>query len=142
MVAVKKYQAVARRDGRFWLVDVEGVGLTQGRNLQDARDMAADLVETMTGKPGDINFIVDLPAPLAAGLGKAKADIRQAEQALQQAAEEVRRVAAALRTTQGLTGKDVAFVLEVSEQRASQLLSTSKVRPKEPVRKTRLSKAS
>ena len=33
MVAVKKYQAVARRDGRFWLVDVEGVGLTQGRNL-------------------------------------------------------------------------------------------------------------
>lgn len=142
MVAVKTYQAVARREGRFWLVDVEGVGLTQGRNLQDARDMAADLVETMTGKPGDINFIVDLPAPLAAGLGKAKADIRQAEQDLQHAAEEVRRVAAALRATQGLTGKDVAFVLDVSEQRASQLLRTSKSVPKKTVRKTRLSKAS
>ena len=38
----------------------------------------------MTGKPGDINFTVDLPAALAVGLGKAKADIRQAEQALQQ----------------------------------------------------------
>ena len=142
MVAVKTYQAVARREGRFWLVDVEGVGLTQGRNLQDARDMAADLVETMTGKPGDVNFVVDLPAPLAAGLGKAKADIRQAEQALQQAAEEVRRVAAALRTTEGLTGKDVAFVLEVSEQRASQLLSSSKPVAKKAVRSKRLSKAS
>lgn len=142
MVEVKTYQAVARREGRFWLVDVEGVGLTQGRNLQDARDMAADLVETMTGKPGDINFIVDLPASLAAGLGKAKADIRQAEQDLQQAAEEVRRVAAALRTTQGLTGKDVAFVLEVSEQRASQLLRTSKPVAKKAVRNNRLSRAS
>ena len=130
---MKTYQAVARREGRYWLVDVQGVGLTQGRNLHDARDMAADLVETMTGKPGDVNFVVDLPAPLTAGLGKAKANIRKAEQALQQAAEEVRSIAAALRSTQGLTGKDVAFVLDVSEQRASQLLKTSKPVPKKSV---------
>jgi len=32
-------------------------------DLCDARDMAADLSESMTGKAGDINFIVDLPGP-------------------------------------------------------------------------------
>jgi len=38
---------------------------------------------------------------------------------LQRAADEVRRVAAGLRTTRGLTGKDVALVLEVTEQRVA-----------------------
>jgi len=61
-------------------------------DLCDARDMAADLSESMTGK---------------------------AEQALRRAADEVRRVSAGLRTTRGLTGKDVALVLEVTEQRVA-----------------------
>ena len=38
------YRAVATREGRWWAVDVEGVGHTQGRDLGEARRMAADLV--------------------------------------------------------------------------------------------------
>lgn len=44
VAAVSRYEAVARQDGRYWVVDVEGVGVTQGRNLGEAREMAADLV--------------------------------------------------------------------------------------------------
>ena len=44
-------RAVATREGRWWAVDVEGVGHTQGRDLGEARRMAADLVSIMRGVP-------------------------------------------------------------------------------------------
>ena len=67
---------VARREGRFWLVDLEGVGRTQGRNLQDA--MSAELIVTMTGRPVDVNFVVELLSPLTRGPGGARQGRRRA----------------------------------------------------------------
>jgi hypothetical protein len=51
MASLNTYRAVATREGRWWAVDVEGVGHTQGRDLGDARRMAADLVSIMRGVP-------------------------------------------------------------------------------------------
>ena len=53
MASLNTYRAVATREGRWWAVDVEGVGLTQGRDLGDALRMATDLVSLMRGVPED-----------------------------------------------------------------------------------------
>ena len=51
MASLNTYRAVAKREGRWWAVDVEGVGHTQGRDRGEARRMAADLVSIMRGIP-------------------------------------------------------------------------------------------
>ena len=51
MASLNTYRAVATREGGWWAVDVEGVGHTQGRDLGEARRMAADLVSIMRGVP-------------------------------------------------------------------------------------------
>lgn len=45
------YTATARRQDRWWIVDVDGVGVTQGRDMADAKAMAADLIAAMTETP-------------------------------------------------------------------------------------------
>lgn len=60
MASLNTYRAVATREGRWWAVNVEGVGHTQGRNQGEARRMAADLVSIMRGVPEEsieINLI-------------------------------------------------------------------------------------
>ena len=47
--------ATAVREGRFWVVHVPGVGVTQGRSVREARALAADLVEAMTGTAEDVD---------------------------------------------------------------------------------------
>ena len=57
MASLNTYRAEATREGRWWAVDVEGVGHTQGRDLVEARRMAADLVSIMRGVPEESNEI-------------------------------------------------------------------------------------
>lgn len=57
------YTATARREGRWWVVEVDGLGTTQGRNVTEAKDMAADLVSAMTDTAvedvvTDISFVI------------------------------------------------------------------------------------
>ena len=51
--AVKTYRATARRDDNWWVVDVDGVGTTQGHSTAEAQRMAADLVAIMKDIPLD-----------------------------------------------------------------------------------------
>lgn len=44
---MKTYRATATREGRWWVVDVPGIGVTQGRTTREAERMAADLVAVM-----------------------------------------------------------------------------------------------
>jgi hypothetical protein len=43
------YTAHATKEARWWIVRVDGVGVTQAKNFLEAHAMAKDLVETMTG---------------------------------------------------------------------------------------------
>lgn len=121
------YHATARRDGRYWLVNVDGVGVTQGRNLADASEMAQDLVVALLGAdPSEVSVIleVELPEGLGARAEAARRVVAEAAEAQQRAAEASRAVVRALREVAGFSGKDVAALLGVSEQRVSQLLAT------------------
>ena len=119
-----RFHATARREGRWWVVDVDGVGVTQGRNLTQARSMAIDLIVAMRNLSEDdvtVTLTVDLPGTMAAQVEEAKRRTAEAARAQTAAAAAIREVAVRLHTEAGLTGRDAALVLGVSEQRVSQL---------------------
>jgi hypothetical protein len=94
MAAVNTYKATATREGRWWVVEVDGIGVTQGRTVTEAEEMARDLVAVM----------LDVPA------------VHDAAAAQTRAAALSRRTVAVLKEA-GLTGKDAARILGISPQR-------------------------
>ena len=120
------YTAVASREGRWWFVEVDGVGATQARNLTGAREMATDLIAITQNLPPDqieVEVRAVLEADLAEEIAKARAAIREVEELQQSVAQASRTVVRKLVNTAGLTGRDAAIVLGVSPQRVSQLLA-------------------
>lgn len=121
---MKTYTATATREGHWWVVDVPGVGVTQGRTTREAERMAVDLVAVMSGVPIDgVSVTVEfrLVGALADEVRSAKQAQSDAEKAQRRAADlsraAVRQVLAA-----GLSKQDAARVLGLSAQRISQLV--------------------
>lgn len=48
-----RYHATVELDGRFWFVQVEGVGATQARHLRELDSMVTDLVQIKAGSSED-----------------------------------------------------------------------------------------
>ncbi|OLR94946.1 sigma-70 family RNA polymerase sigma factor [Actinokineospora bangkokensis] len=117
------YTATAVREDPFWVVQVDGVGTTQGRTAAEARRMAFDLVRVMTGVDAP-EVVVDF-AVSGIHLGEVR-DVRttvaDAARAQERAASRSRSLARRLREA-GLTGRDIAEILGVSPQRVSQLIA-------------------
>lgn len=113
------YRTVATREGRWWVLDVAGVGVTQSRTLADAAPWASGLVEAVTGIS---NAAIDLH--LAGGLDSEVAEAREAaataQTAVDKAAARSREVVEKL-LAQRMTHADAAALLGVSRQRISQL---------------------
>ncbi len=105
------------------MVEVAGVGVTQGRTTREAERMAADLVAItldVSAEEVSVDITFQLGGDLAAEVEHVKQAQREAERAQEQAADKsravVRRVLAA-----GLSKQDAARILGVSAQRISQL---------------------
>ena len=47
MAPVSTYTATAHREGDWWVIDVEGVGVTQAKRLDQVEGMARDMVALM-----------------------------------------------------------------------------------------------
>lgn len=108
----------------MWVVEVDGVGVTQARSLPEAQTMAADLITVMTDielTATEVQLEIDLPNGLTGTVQNARQETSAAEEAQRKAAALLRDTAARLRQDAGLSGRDTAFVLGVSEQRVSQL---------------------
>ncbi|MGC7093603.1 hypothetical protein ACPZ19_02950 [Amycolatopsis lurida] len=123
---MKTYRATAHREEKWWVVEVEGVGATQGRSTAEAQRMAADLVEMMEElAPGEFTVSIDfdIPGPLGEDVRRAKEATREADLAQRKAAERTREVVHRLLNS-GLSKQDVAKVLHVSPQRVSQLVKS------------------
>jgi len=113
--------AKATREGRFWVVDVPGVGVTQGRTVREARVMAADLVEVMTGQVEDVEVRFELPDDVRDAVELARRTNAEAVRLTAVAAEGYRQAVRELVVGKGLSKADVAALLEVSPQRVHQL---------------------
>ena len=118
---MKDYTATATREGKWWVIDVPGVGVTQARNLAEGHAMVNDLIEVMTGEaPASASIVVDVKGVKVVRAKSAQRRIAKAEQELMKASREVRDVVHQLRAA-GLTQDDTAIALGVSRQRVQQL---------------------
>lgn len=110
------------REGRFWVVDVPGVGVTQGRSVREARVMAADLVQAMTRQAEDVDVRFELPDNVPVAVDQARAATAEAKRLASVAADEYRQAVRNLVVDRGMSKADVAALLQVSQQRVSQLV--------------------
>ena len=121
------YSVNVRRGDRYWLVEVPAIGrTTQARNLREVEPMARDLIAVMTDAeidPADVELEVNVAVPEEAAVHWRQSAELHAESARlrAQAAAEAGAAARHLRQL-GLTVRDIGAVLDVSYQRADQLL--------------------
>lgn len=119
--------ATLSRDGRFWLVYVPEIKqYTQARSVREAPDMARDLTAVYLDIPiEDVEFTgltIELPDDVRNDIDHA-AELRDAAaKANQESAAAVRAAAHKLRNN-GLTVRDIGAALDVSYQRAHQLIN-------------------
>jgi DNA-directed RNA polymerase specialized sigma subunit len=124
MAPVTTYTVRAKRWKHGWELHIDGIGVTQSRNLSGAEQMVRDYIETLTDHDTGDDAVVIQPE-VGGGLDQAadaaRKAIAEAEQALRAAAARSRQVARQLKQ-EGLSGRDIAAILHVSAQRVSQLL--------------------
>jgi hypothetical protein len=124
MVAVRAtYTVVAKRRRHGWELHIEGLGVTQSRNLADAEAMARDYIALDLDVPDD-SFDVRVMPEVGDGIDelikRTRGEIADAARAQSRAAESSRALVQKLKLL-GLSGKDTALVLGVTPQRVSQL---------------------
>jgi len=120
------YTADAVRDGRWWPPTVDGVGATQSRSLKDAPDAVRGLVSAMQdADPSTVEVTIhpQIGTDLLEHVEAARESVVRAARLQADAAAQSRAAARELLSI-GLTGKDIATILDVSPQRVSQLLAS------------------
>lgn len=120
------YEVTAERDGRFWLVHVPAIErYTQARNIPEIEPMARSLINAMTDEPEasvDLSIEIKVPAAVIEHRNRSRELFAQAAASNAEAALEARLAAQALKDA-GLTVRDIGKYLDVSFQRAQQLVS-------------------
>ena len=123
---MKTYDVNVERDGKFWLITIPELdGATQGRTLQEVPEMAKDYISLVTEEPEDsfeLNVTVTLPPAARQHWEKALILRRRELESRAESAAESRAAARALKE-QGLTLRDIGAALDVSYQRAHQLVA-------------------
>lgn len=127
MVAVTAtYTAAAAREGRWWVITVDGIGVTQARSLREAPAMARGLVSAVLDvdeRDVAVQVTPDLDASLLEQVRAARRRVSDLERQQAETAAASRQAAKAL-IDAGLSGADAATVLGVSPQRVSQLIAS------------------
>lgn len=122
------YQVVVRREGKWWMVHVPALdALTQARRLGEAEQMARSLIALTLDVAVD-SFTIDMELEavedikVTERLEQLRADRAAAEIAEEKVRAEVRTLARDL-ADRGVTVRDIGTVLDVSFQRAQQLVA-------------------
>jgi hypothetical protein len=122
---MQTYRVDVERDGRFWLLRVPDVGVTQARHLREVEVMARDLIAVVTDHDPttfELDVHVEVPAATRRHLQRAERLRDQARDSQSKAAAELRAAAHELART-GMPLRDIGQLLGVSYQRAHQLVS-------------------
>lgn len=119
--AMTTYTATVNRDGRFWLITVKGVGVTQARRLGEAEKMARSLISVsreIDGESFDVTVDIDVSRVVTEAV-KARAQLKLAAEA----ADRLTRQAARELAAEHVPVRDIGTALGISYQRAHQLVS-------------------
>ncbi|BDZ42159.1 hypothetical protein GCM10025865_14580 [Paraoerskovia sediminicola] len=122
-----KYEARVTHEDGWWMIRVDGVGVTQARRLSEARTMVREFIAVSTDdlEPEDVDVTVEVMVE-AVDILQAVASIRaEREEAARLEADAAARAKALARqlSDAGLSLRDVGAALGVSHQRAHQLVS-------------------
>lgn len=128
------YEATARRDGRWWLVEVPELDTVgQARNTAEIEDVAREVIGLFLDvEPDtfDVNVSIEIPENARAAWEESKKREAAARTESEAAAALARRAIATLRED-GLTFRDAGAVLGLSPQRVQQLAADITVRGKD-----------
>jgi predicted transcriptional regulator len=124
------YAVLAKRWKRGWELHIDGLGVTQSKTLNDAEAIARDFIMLDTGADlgsFSVEIIPEVGGVLDEETRAARQAVRSADVAQRAAAGMSRDIARKLKKA-GLSGREIAVVLEVSPQRVSQLLNSEESR--------------
>lgn len=120
------YAVTARRWARGWELHIADVGVTQSPTLAGAEKMVREYIalafDLDTEDGFDVRITPEVDAEIARELADARQAAKDAEAAQRAAATRWREVARRLHRG-GMSGNDIARVLDVSKQRVSQLIN-------------------
>lgn len=120
-----RFDAVAVREGRWWIIRVAGLdAVTQARRVREIDDMAVGLVAALLDlDEKDIEVVVTIELPAAAlGAWNEASFLHDTALAAEHTAAALRRSAVRdLIADQGLTQAETAHLLKISPQRVQQL---------------------
>ena len=118
------YAARAWREDSLWVVDVDGVGVTQATTLSKVEHMARALVADLLGAPYEsvaVTVEVELPDSISSRVDAARETAARAAALTTEAAELQREVVQRLSADEHLSGQDIAVILKVTPARVSQI---------------------
>ena len=127
----ERYEVTVIRVGKWWMIEVPALGddgVTQARRLGEAELMARELIAVSTGKPlADITVVAHVKLdPEGSDLAERAQQIkRERERAakVEAAAVESARALAHEMAAASVPVRDIGQLLNVSFQRASQLVN-------------------
>ncbi|MDR0594212.1 MAG: hypothetical protein LBG60_13370 [Bifidobacteriaceae bacterium] len=124
----RSYRARARKDGRFWLVEISALDITgQARSLREveevAREVAALVLDTDPAAIG-VDVEIELPTDLAAAWARTRSEMAAVRQAQADAARQSRDVVTALRSA-GYTYAEAGAALGLSPQRVQKIAAST-----------------
>lgn len=124
---MNSYEVRARRDGKWWMVEIPALnGLTQARRFNEVERMARDFIAVTQDIPIE-SVLVDISVAKIAGinveqrLAKIRKNRRAANELEQAALAETEQLAKEL-AAHDLTVREIGEVLDISFQRAHQLI--------------------
>jgi hypothetical protein len=122
----KTYMVEARRWEHGWELHVDGVGVTQTKSLHSAPRVAREYISLVENINDESTIDVEIRPEIGRALSDEVAVARKAVRDLfdrQREAAALSRAAAKNLAESGLSGADIAVVLDLSPQRVSQLLN-------------------
>jgi predicted RNase H-like HicB family nuclease len=126
MVEMRTFEAVARRSGGWWAIEVPelpGV-FTQARRIDGAAAMAREAIALFLDVPTadlEVRLRPELPDELRGSVDAARTQRDQAERPQREASTALRSSARQL-AAEGLTTRDIGALLGLTHQRIAQLL--------------------
>jgi hypothetical protein len=126
---MSRHTVRAERDGKYWVIWIDGVIRTQAKREREIELMARDWLSLMNDDrdPESFELFVEVAMPEAAQahLDRAVALREESERARIEAAKETAAAALVLHES-GLTVREIGPLLNVSHQRAQQLVAAAR----------------
>ncbi|MBT2501435.1 hypothetical protein [Curtobacterium sp. ISL-83] len=125
---MSRHTVRAERDGRYWVILIDGEVRTQARREREIEMMARDWLSLMLDRDADsfeLDIEIAMPEAARAHLERARVLREESERTRVEAARETAAAALVLHES-GLTVREIGPLLHVSHQRAQQLVAAAR----------------